>query len=184
VLNNSKAFTGVIAGFAGNGTLANSDAIDLQDINFANLTTETYVQKAAGTGGTLTLSDGTDTASINFSGNYAFENFKFLSDGNGGTLIIDPPIQTASNGGVDQFVFAPTSGLTPVQHTITDFNAQLDTIDLRAFGANVSASTLIASAEPANGGQDTLITVDSNDSILLKNVHAASLHTSDFIVHV
>ena len=42
----------------------------------------------------------------------------------------------------------------------------------------------IASAEPANGGQDTLITVDSNDSILLKNVHAASLHTSDFIVHV
>jgi hypothetical protein len=130
------------------------------------------------------LSDGTDTASINFSGNYAFENFKFLSDGNGGTLIIDPPIQTASNGGVDQFVFAPASGITPVQHTITDFNAQLDTIDLRAFGANVSASALIASAEPANGGLDTLITVDSNDSILLKNVHAASLHTSDFIVHV
>jgi len=184
VLTNSKGFTGVITGFAGDGTLANSDAIDLQDINFANLTTETYVQKAAGTGGTLTLSDGTDTASINFSGNYAFENFKFLSDGNGGTLMIDPPIQTASNGGVDQFVFAPTSGLTPVQHTITDFNAQLDTIDLRAFGPNVSAPALIASAEPANGGQDTLITVDSNDSILLKNVHAASLHTSDFIVHV
>jgi hypothetical protein len=48
----------------------------------------------------------------------------------------------------------------------------------------VSASALIASATPLNGGQDTLITVDSNDSILLKNVHVASLHASDFTVHV
>jgi hypothetical protein len=119
-----------------------------------------------------------------FTGNYVFENFKFSSDGNGGTLIVDPPVQTASNGSVDQFVFAPTVGLTPVQHTITDFNVQLDTIDLRAFGQGVSASALIASATPLNSGQDTLITVDSNDSILLKNVHVASLHASDFTVHV
>ena len=107
-----------------------------------------------------------------------------MSDGSGGTLIVDPPVQTASNGSVDQFVFAPTVGLTPVQHTITDFNVNSDTIDLRAFGTTVSASGLIASATPLNNGQDTLITVDSHDSILLKNVHAASLHTSDFIVHV
>jgi hypothetical protein len=70
-----------------------------------------------------------------------------------------------------------------VQHTITDFNVNLDTIDLRAFGTSVSASSLLASATPAHNGQDTLITVDSHDSILLKNVHAANLHSSDFIVH-
>jgi hypothetical protein len=71
-----------------------------------------------------------------------------------------------------------------VQHNITDFNVNLDTIDLRAFGTGVSASSLVASATPANNGQDTLITVDSHDGILLKNVHSASLHTSDFIIHV
>jgi hypothetical protein len=184
VLDNPQAFTGQIVGFAGDGTLENSDIIDLQNIDFASLTMESYVKNSTGTGGTLTLSDGTNSASINFSGSYVFENFKFSSDGNGGTLIIDPPGQTASNGSVDQFVFAPTVGLTPVQHAITDFNVNLDTIDLRAFGATVSASALIASATPLNNGQDTLITVDSHDSILLKNVQAASLHTSDFIVHV
>jgi hypothetical protein len=183
VLQDSKAFTGVITGFGGDGTLANSDTIDIQNINFAKLTTETYVQNAAGTGGTLTLSDGTNAASLNFSGNYVSDNFKFLSDGRGGTLVVDPPVQTASIASADQFVFAPTNGPTPVQHTITDFSVNLDTIDLKAFGTGVSASSLLASATPANNGQDTLITVDSHDSILLKNVHAASLHTSDFIVH-
>jgi hypothetical protein len=29
-----------------------------------------------------------------------------------------------------------------------------------------------------------LIAIDSNDSILLKNVQVANLHTSDFLVHV
>jgi hypothetical protein len=96
VLDNSQAFTGQIVGFAGDGTLANSDTIDLQDINFAKLNTETYVQNAAGTGGTLTLSDGTNTASLNFSGNHVSENFKFLSDGNGGTDLADNA-GTASN---------------------------------------------------------------------------------------
>jgi hypothetical protein len=208
-LQDSKAFAGVIMGFAGDGTLANSDTIDIQDINFAKLTTETYVENSSDSGGTLTLSDGTNTASLNFAEKYNFDNFKFLSDGNGGTLVVDPPVQTASNGSadqfasaptaepapaqhtitdfnhsVDQFVFAPTTGPTPVQHTIADFNVNLDTIDVSAFGTRVSASSLLASATPANNGQDTLITVDSHDSILLKNVHAASLHTSDFIIHV
>jgi hypothetical protein len=182
VLQDSKAFTGVITGFTGDGTLANSDAIDIQNVNFAKLTIETYVENAAGTGGTLTLSDGTNTASLNFSGNYVSDNFKFLSDG--GTRVVDPPIQTASIGSADQFVFAPTAGPAPVQHTITDFNVNLDTIDLRAFGTGVSASSLVASTTAANNGQDTLVTVDSHDSILLKHVHAANLHTSDFIIHV
>jgi hypothetical protein len=250
VLQDSKDFAGVITGFAGDGTLANSDTIDIQDINFAKLTTETYLENAAGTGGTLTLSDGTNTASLDFAGNYVFDSFKFLSDGSGGTRVVDPPVQTASNGSLlaptaeptpvqhtiidangsvdqfvfaptttpapvqhtitdsngsvdqfvttpaqvqhtitdlngsaDQFVFAPTSGPAQVQHTVTDFNVNLDTIDLRAFGTGVSASSLLASAAPANNGQDTLITVDSHDNMLLKNVHAASPHTSDFILH-
>src|SRR5262249_46489501 len=54
-------------------------------------TTETYTENGAGTGGTLTISDGTNTANLNFTGSYTLANFKFSSDGSGGTLIIDPP---------------------------------------------------------------------------------------------
>src|SRR5664280_719686 len=60
VLDVSQNFTGQIVGFAGDGTLANSDSIDLRDIDFSHLTTETYTENSADTGGTLTLSDGTD----------------------------------------------------------------------------------------------------------------------------
>ncbi len=82
-------------------------------------------------------------------------------------------------GGKDQFVFAPTSSGPSVQHTITDFVAGLDKIDVRQF-SNLSASTL--PTETAQGS-DTLVTLDSHDTLLLKNVTAANLHVSDFILH-
>ena len=83
-------------------------------------------------------------------------------------------------GGQDQFVFKPTTGSTSVQHTITDFNAAIDTIDLRQFAA-ISAS---APPSEVQVGNDTLVTLDSHDTLLLKNVAASSLHANDFIVHV
>ncbi|WP_024512766.1 FecR domain-containing protein [Bradyrhizobium sp. ARR65] len=84
------------------------------------------------------------------------------------------------NGGLDQFVFKPTSGLDAVQHTITDFDPNLDTIDLRQFGNSIAVSNLMANA--TQQGNDTLVTIDPHDSLLLKNVVATSLHTSDFII--
>ena len=82
-------------------------------------------------------------------------------------------------GGMDQFVFKPTGGSNPVQHTITDFNASLDTIDLREF-AGVSTS---APPTETQVGNDTLVTIDATDSVLLKSVAVASLHASNFILH-
>ena len=89
MLNDSAHFTGQISGFTGNTSI--SDVIDLKDINFAKAA-ETYTENSDGTGGTLTVSDGTDTAHINFSGGYVLGNFKFASDAQGGTLIMDPPV--------------------------------------------------------------------------------------------
>ena len=100
VLDNAQDFSGQIVGFAGDGTLANSDSIDLRDIDFSHLTTETYTENSAGTGGTLTLSDGTDTANINFAGNYVLANFTLSTDSSGGTLVIDPPTNHGSLGGM------------------------------------------------------------------------------------
>ncbi|WP_407177237.1 FecR domain-containing protein [Bradyrhizobium sp. STM 3562] len=84
------------------------------------------------------------------------------------------------NGGLDQFVFKPTSGPDAVQHTITDFDPNLDTIDLRQFGNGISVANLTANA--TQQGSDTVVTIDAHDSLLLKNVVATSLHTSDFII--
>jgi len=91
VLDDAREFTGQIVGFTGDGTAANSDAIDLVDLHFATAT-ETYAESSAGTGGTLTISDGTNTANLNFTGDYTLANFKFSDDGSDGTLIIDPPV--------------------------------------------------------------------------------------------
>jgi hypothetical protein len=43
-------------------------------------------------GGTLTVTDGTDTAVIALLGQYVAANFKMGSNGAGGTLVTDPPV--------------------------------------------------------------------------------------------
>jgi FecR protein len=84
VLDHSTSFTGQISGFAGDGTLSNSDSIDLKDVSFATA-------KDIYAGGTLTVSDDAHTASLHFNGDYVFDNFVLASDEHGGTLVIDPP---------------------------------------------------------------------------------------------
>jgi hypothetical protein len=75
-------------------------------------------------------------------------------------------------------VFTPVSSGS-VTHTVTDFTLGIDKLDLRQF-SNVSASSLPVEAQLGN---DTLITLDASDTILLKNVVATNLHASDFIMH-
>ena len=98
VLDDSAQFTGQISGFT--GTATSSDAIDLKDINFATAA-ESYAESSGGTGGTLTVTDGTNTAVIQFTGNYVLGNFEFASDGQGGTLITDPPLAVDQTGVTD-----------------------------------------------------------------------------------
>lgn len=81
-------------------------------------------------------------------------------------------------GGQDQFVFKPSSGTTDVQHTITDFVAGLDKIDVRQF-SNISSWNDVHETQQGN---DTLITLDSHETLLLKNVIPANLHAADFII--
>ncbi|WJR77825.1 Ig-like domain-containing protein [Bradyrhizobium sp. NP1] len=97
-------------------------------------------------------------------------NDVIIGSNNGDTL--------TGNGGQDQFVFKPASGGS-VQHTITDFNTALDTIDVRQFASIASLSNITTTQQ----GTDTLVTLDANDSILLKHVTATNLHASDFIFH-
>jgi VCBS repeat-containing protein len=83
VLDYSQGFTGHISGFG------EADQIDLGDIPFSTTTTLGYMADASNSGGTLLLSDGTDTANIALLGGYTVSSFAISSDGHGGTLVTD-----------------------------------------------------------------------------------------------
>ena len=120
------------------------------------------------------------------------ENFVFAQVGSGPNITLQgtsgKDVILATNGqdvltggaAQDQFVFAPTSTGPSVQHTITDFVTGTDKIDVRQF------SSLSASAPPteAQQGSNTLVTLDSHDTLLLTNITATNLHASDFLLHV
>jgi hypothetical protein len=63
--------------------------IDLPNIAFGAQTTLAYAENAAGTGGTLTVSDGRHAAAIALLGNYMDGSFVTAADGHGGTLITE-----------------------------------------------------------------------------------------------
>ena len=90
-LDQPSTFDGVIFGFTGNGTLSGSDQIDLKGISFSNIQ-DSY------SNGVLTVSNGTQSAALDFNGSYVLANFEFASDGKGGTIVYDPPV-TAGQGG-------------------------------------------------------------------------------------
>ena len=83
-LDSPSTFDGVIYNFTGNGTLSSSDQIDLKGINF-NTVSDSY------SNGVLTVTDGTHSAALDFNGAFTLANFKFASDGSGGTILYDPP---------------------------------------------------------------------------------------------
>ena len=76
---------------AGDGTLSGSDHIDLKGIDY-NTLQDSYAN------GVLTVTDGSgNTAKLNFNGSYVLANFAFASDGNGGTIVYDPPVSSSSS---------------------------------------------------------------------------------------
>ena len=134
-LDSLTVFTGVIDNFTGNGSLSGSDQIDLKGINF-NSVRDSY------SNGILTVTDGTNSTTLDFNGTYVLANFKFASDGGGGTIVYDPPApaqpqspgaagQTAGSNvaafsggaGHDSFVFAPMSG----HNSATGWHPTMDT---------------------------------------------------------
>jgi aryl-phospho-beta-D-glucosidase BglC (GH1 family) len=89
-LDTPPTFTGQIFGFTGDGTLAGSDQIDLSSLNYNDAipSSSTYNSST----GLLAVNNGTSTIDLNFFGSYSQANFKFASDGHGGTIVYDPPV--------------------------------------------------------------------------------------------
>jgi hypothetical protein len=88
-LDAPSTFSGSITGFTGDGSLSGSDHIDLTTLAFNSLiqTDSTYDTSTE----LLHVSNGTTTDALQFIGSYTQANFKFSADGNGGTIVYDPP---------------------------------------------------------------------------------------------
>ena len=59
--------------------------IDITNLSFANAAPLSYSGNT--TAGALTASDGTNSATINFTGSYTTGNFKLANDTHGGSLV-------------------------------------------------------------------------------------------------
>jgi VCBS repeat-containing protein len=91
-IDNASSFKGAIG-----GQLAIGDVIDLADVTAGHSATIGYTGNNSP--GTLTVSDGTHTASIALLGNYSLASFSASSDGHGGTSIVDqPPLASQGHG--------------------------------------------------------------------------------------
>ena len=66
-----------------------NDVLDLADLAFGSSTTLGYAANSNNTGGALTASDGTHTATIALLGQYTAASFVMSADGFGGTVIHD-----------------------------------------------------------------------------------------------
>ena len=86
----AEALKLTVAGMTG------SDAIDFADISFASVQTPDFTGSAFD--GRLTVSDGVHTDHVTLLGDYLASSFAVSSDGQGGTLVIDPPRQGATTG--------------------------------------------------------------------------------------
>jgi hypothetical protein len=192
-LDTPSTFSGEIFNFGGNGTLSGSDQIDLSNINSSSVH-DSYAN------GVLTVSDGTHTDSLDFSGSYVQANFSFASDGSGGTIVYDPPVSQSSSASApgpepskgtlaalsnsvvtadshtDTFVFPENFG----HSTITNYQPAAQTIEFDHTSFATSAAVLAAAHD--NGHGDVVITDLSHDALTLHNVLAAQLHQNDFVI--
>jgi hypothetical protein len=72
--------------------------MDLADIAWNGNTSANFTEAASNLSGTLTVTDGAHTANLTLLGQYVAGQFHVQSDGAGGTIVTDPPIEGASVG--------------------------------------------------------------------------------------
>jgi hypothetical protein len=195
-LDTPSTFVGQIVGFAGDGTLPGSDQVDLTNMNYNNSiqSISTYNSST----GLLSVSNGTITDFFHFVGNYSQANFKFASDGYGGTIVYDPPINQPAPGAevsdatipntnhstidvtagawLDNFVFEPGFG----QVSVTNFRPETNAIQISS-AIFTSVDALMAATHDDSRG-NAVITDSAHDTIIFQNVTTAQLHAhqSDF----
>ncbi|PWJ86108.1 VCBS repeat-containing protein [Mesorhizobium loti] len=91
-LDDSFDFSGRIGG------ITNDDRLELEDILFGAGTTAVYQANQDGSGGTLTISDGTHGTALHLVGSYDANGFKLADDGQGHTAVSYNPAEFTLTG--------------------------------------------------------------------------------------
>jgi FecR-like protein/Big-like domain-containing protein len=204
-LDQAENFNGVVSGFSTvDGTPAHSDQIDLADINHDSPNFNENFNSATDT---LTVTDGTNTAVIQFEGTIGTLNF--VDDGNpvngvngtSGTIVFDPPIasQSAAPTAEREHSHAPRDTIVAAgQNQNLGGSVAGDNFVFNFAGAGHATGTdfhqfsdtlhsgnpsfanalAVLKAAQADGHAD--IAVDSHDSTATGSVLKAHLHAADF----
>ena len=174
ILGDVNDFSGTIFGFNGaesdRPSLLTSDEIDLRGIAACNVC---FSEDAYGNAIVTIKNLGTITID-----NFDYHNLEKASDGNGGTIIFDPPPGAGPNppavsiggSGDDAFVFHPGEGL----QTVNNFDLQHDTIELDQFSNIHNLQELAAAITPDVHGS-AVIELGHGDSIAIPGVSATFL---------
>lgn len=181
-LDAPSMFSGKIAGFTGNGTLAGSDQIDLAGINETAADFHASYDKLTGI---LVVTDGTNTADLKFVGIYSQDNFQFTTDNDGGAIIYDPPTANRATATVgttsgDAFVFHPAMG-TSVLANVSSHNGMSDRVE--PDDSSMQLQQLMRSMHLADDGNDFILDHGYGDVQNLHGLVRTDVHTSDFILH-
>jgi serralysin len=147
-LDASSSFAGTIAGMTG------QDTIDLVDMSFA--TVQAPVFSGDSTHGTLTVTDGTDIAQLALEGNYLASSWTLSDDGNGGTNVVDPPLDLSTCASLETEAIAliqPVEDTAPLSRIASETVAsQADArIPNLALLSSYLASTFVTSPGEAAG---------------------------------
>ena len=181
-LDTPSSFHGTVAGFTGDGTLQGSDQIDLKGIDYHS---SAFAESFNASTDTLSVTDGTDSAALHFTGNYVAANFSFTTDGDGGTIVYDPPVtanpalapakpaapsvaSATSHGFV--FNFAEAAG----HDAAADFHPTAD--DHHSMPANAQGNLAVLHDD---GHGNTAMVPDGHDPMALAGIIKAQLH-ADF----
>ena len=139
-IDNSAYFTGKIG-----DQLKIGDVIDFVDITAGANATIGYTGNNSP--GTLTVSDGTHTATIVLLGNYVLANFIATSDGHGGTSVVDPPLASPASPPAGGVSVAPAGAGTGAQQ-VTPTAAAAPTSGAAQTEYATVASVTAAAIEP------------------------------------
>ena len=181
MLISPSTFTGEILNFTGNGSLSGSDQIDLGTISYSSVQ-DSYAD------GILTVTDGTNSVALQFNGSYTLANFKFASDGSGGTIVYDPPASSASNletatiatdTSNDAFIFPSNLGQTINSDHQTAPGNLFGTEAIHFDNVNLGSPTLAGTMHDAN--ESTVVSDVTHDATHVHNA-LAQLHHAGFLI--
>ncbi|WP_223547101.1 VCBS domain-containing protein [Pseudomonas sp. A-B-19] len=203
-LDVSAAFSGSVSGFAA------GDTLDFGDVAFGTNTQITYAANDTGTGGMLSVNDGTHVAQVALNGQYAAAGLQANAEGSGSELAYDAAAANhrmlgglandilvggagddlffgglgddTLNGGLgnDTFAFA-AAGFGNDSIQGFDVNPAGGQDLLNIAGLGISSETFAASVSIAADGADTVIGIGV-DSIRLVGVNSAGIDQTDFIL--